>query len=344
MRHRRRSSRGRTELAGAAARGGDADADADALALAAAIAASELNDGLLWPIADTGAEREASGGSTDASAPTGHGLGDNTRQSDAAAEAPVPTGAGPGGTIRPKRDNPAAQRRARQHKGAHDAPAASNSDKREPRFGPPNARVDPSAEHPSWRLVELPPAAEWAPTAFDGRAASPILVLFRQEMRLADHPALHAAAATGRPVVPAFILPAPSEQGGWPLAGAAKLWLHHALNNLQHSLKAAYGSALVLRDGGGGGGGGGGLAALVALAEDVGAGSVYWNMCYEPWVREADDAAASVLSGMGMQVRTFHKVGTWRGGRRRLRARRPAPLIVHTSNQMGSGSTPRPPS
>ena len=55
-------------------------------------------------------------------------------------------------------------------------------------------------------------------------------------MRLEDNPALVAAAATNRPVIPVYVQPALDEEGGWPLAGAARYWQHHALNQLQHSL------------------------------------------------------------------------------------------------------------
>ena len=34
--------------------------------------------------------------------------------------------------------------------------------------------------------------------------AAPVLVWFRNDLRLSDHPALHAAAATGRPILPLF--------------------------------------------------------------------------------------------------------------------------------------------
>ena len=34
---------------------------------------------------------------------------------------------------------------------------------------------------------------------------SPIILWFRRDLRLADHPALTAACASGRPVIPLFI-------------------------------------------------------------------------------------------------------------------------------------------
>ena len=50
----------------------------------------------------------------------------------------------------------------------------------------------------------------------------PVIVWFRQDLRLADNPALSAAADSGRPVIPLFILDdeTPSA-GGWTAALAA---------------------------------------------------------------------------------------------------------------------------
>ena len=54
---------------------------------------------------------------------------------------------------------------------------------------------------------------------------------FRNDLRLADNPAL--SAASGNDVLPIFILdPKDSENMGQ----ASKLWLHHSLNKLNESL------------------------------------------------------------------------------------------------------------
>jgi hypothetical protein len=48
--------------------------------------------------------------------------------------------------------------------------------------------------------------ASCPPTAAPGWGGRPpVIVWFRRDLRLADHPALHAAAASGRPVLPVFI-------------------------------------------------------------------------------------------------------------------------------------------
>ena len=55
--------------------------------------------------------------------------------------------------------------------------------------------------------------------------SSPVLLWFRNDLRLADNPALLAALQGGRPVVPVFIW-APDEEKPWTPGGASKWWLH----------------------------------------------------------------------------------------------------------------------
>ena len=64
---------------------------------------------------------------------------------------------------------------------------------------------------------------------------SPLIVWFRQDLRVADNPALHAAAESGRPVVPLYILD-DDTPGEWKPGGAARWWLHHSLAALRDAL------------------------------------------------------------------------------------------------------------
>ena len=74
----------------------------------------------------------------------------------------------------------------------------------------------------------------------------PVIVWFRQDLRLDDNVAL-AAAATGGPVVPVYIFDE-AACGAWAPGGASRWWLHHSLEALGDRLKAV-GSRLVLRRG-----------------------------------------------------------------------------------------------
>lgn len=64
---------------------------------------------------------------------------------------------------------------------------------------------------------------------------SPSIVWFRDDLRLADHPALRAAVDRGEPVVGLYVLDEESE-GIRPLGGAARWWLHHSLASLAERL------------------------------------------------------------------------------------------------------------
>ena len=74
---------------------------------------------------------------------------------------------------------------------------------------------------------------------------------FRQDLRLADNPALCAACERGD-IIPVYIL---DDDGAdsWKMGGASRWWLHHALADLSSSLKQSlqlfHGDALtILRD------------------------------------------------------------------------------------------------
>src|SRR4029079_5355445 len=75
----------------------------------------------------------------------------------------------------------------------------------------------------------------------------PVIVWFRDDLRLSDHPALHAAAETGADVVCLYVLDEESAAVR-PLGGAARWWLAQSLRTLAAGL-AKVGAQLVLRKG-----------------------------------------------------------------------------------------------
>ena len=64
----------------------------------------------------------------------------------------------------------------------------------------------------------------------------PSLVWFRDDLRLADNPALRAAADRDEPVIGVYVLDEASP-GVRPLGGAARWWLHHSLSELDERLR-----------------------------------------------------------------------------------------------------------
>ncbi|WP_395244344.1 cryptochrome/photolyase family protein [Agromyces sp. MMS24-K17] len=124
----------------------------------------------------------------------------------------------------------------------------------------------------------------------------PTLVWFRDDLRVADHPALHAAIERGRPVVAAYVLDEASA-GVRPLGGAARWWLHGSLAALAADLDDL-GIPLVLRRG---------PAAHVVrdLVAESGADAVTWNRRYGAAEREVDSGLKAGLRAEGIEVRSF---------------------------------------
>ncbi len=141
----------------------------------------------------------------------------------------------------------------------------------------------------------------------------PVIVWFRQDLRLADNPALHAAAESGRAVLPVFILDDESP-GPWRPGGAARWWLHHSLASLQADLHKA-GVSLILRRGRAD-------EALAQLVAETNADTVYWNRAVEPWAIALERQIVAGLEARNVTVRSFgaallaepHSVQTKSGG------------------------------
>ncbi len=125
---------------------------------------------------------------------------------------------------------------------------------------------------------------------------SPVIVWFRRDLRIADNPALMAAAETGRPVVPLYILD--DAPGPWTMGGAARWWLDGSLRCLQSKL-SALGAPLTLRCGPS-------AEVLAKVVAETGATAVYWNRCYEPDTIARDTEIKRDLKGQGLNVESFN--------------------------------------
>ena len=125
----------------------------------------------------------------------------------------------------------------------------------------------------------------------------PVIVWFRQDLRLRDNAALHAALARGPAVVPVYIHDQAGE-GDWPAGGASRWWLHHSLAALDASLRER-GSQLIVRAGPSG-------EVLSDLITETGADAVYWNRRYEPAVIARDKTIKADLVSAGVEARSFN--------------------------------------
>ena len=72
---------------------------------------------------------------------------------------------------------------------------------------------------------------------------STTILLFRQDLRLHDHPALTAAAQRGD-VLPVFIYDE-HVAGEWGFGGASQWWLHESLTSLSASIESLGGHLLL---------------------------------------------------------------------------------------------------
>ncbi|MFM1895142.1 MAG: hypothetical protein RLZZ385_216 [Pseudomonadota bacterium] len=127
----------------------------------------------------------------------------------------------------------------------------------------------------------------------------PIAIMwFRQDLRLADNPALLAAARQGA-VLPVYILD-DVNPGDWRMGAASRWWLHQSLTRLKESLDNRL---LLLR--------GDPRQLLPLLARSHQAEAVYWNRCYEPWRQQRDSAIKQNLRDSGIAVHSSKASLLW---------------------------------
>jgi deoxyribodipyrimidine photo-lyase len=141
------------------------------------------------------------------------------------------------------------------------------------------------------------------------------IILFRNDLRLADNPALHHALAQGKKILPVFIYEDHFDSGNEAnferLGAATKLWLHYSLKSLSESI-SKYGSKLLILKGKQ-------KVVLNALIDkfENSISSVYWNRRYEPHhikldtelkkflTHEADENAEIEARGQYLEVKSF---------------------------------------
>lgn len=124
----------------------------------------------------------------------------------------------------------------------------------------------------------------------------PAVVWFRDDLRVADNPALDAAARTGRPVVCVYVWDEQSP-GLRPPGGAARWWLHHSLTSLDADLGERGSRLVVLR--------GPAEPTIAAVLGDLDAGAVFWNRRYGGPERRIDTAVKAAAREAGVEAESF---------------------------------------
>ncbi|MES2197688.1 MAG: deoxyribodipyrimidine photo-lyase [Pseudomonadota bacterium] len=129
------------------------------------------------------------------------------------------------------------------------------------------------------------------------KSASPHIVWFRDDLRLSDHPALHAASSNGAPVICLYVLDEVSHAQLRPLGGAARWWLAQSLRALQASLTVA-GSQLVLRRGPA-------AKVIASVVRETGADAVFWNEIAQAPHRAVAEQVEAALQAIGVAAESF---------------------------------------
>jgi deoxyribodipyrimidine photo-lyase len=111
----------------------------------------------------------------------------------------------------------------------------------------------------------------------------PVIMWFRQDQRLADHPALTAAAAAGE-IIPVYILD-DETPGEWCWGGASRWWLHKSLSALDLPWVLRRGRADV---------------ELENLIKESGATSLHFTRDYAPWSGALEQRIKAICDANGV--------------------------------------------
>jgi len=125
-----------------------------------------------------------------------------------------------------------------------------------------------------------------------------VIVWMRQDLRLSDNPALHAAAARGE-VLPVYVFDQ-DVAGDFLIGDSSKWWLHQSLLSIQKECH----NTIVLSQGDS-------IKTLLKLVRKYKATAVYWNKCYEPWSIKQEKNLEKELVELGIDHQSFNASLLW---------------------------------
>lgn len=112
----------------------------------------------------------------------------------------------------------------------------------------------------------------------------PLIIWFKNDLRLLDNPIINYAARTNKPLIPIYIL---DKTETWQPGATSRLWLHYSLNSLNKDLNTI-GSQLIIRQGNS-------LKIIQDLIAETNADEIIWNQRYEPHLASRDEKIISQL-------------------------------------------------
>jgi deoxyribodipyrimidine photo-lyase len=125
----------------------------------------------------------------------------------------------------------------------------------------------------------------------------PVIVWFRDDLRLSDNLALWRAADSGAPMVCVYVL----DEGSVslrPLGGASRWWLHHSLVALSGELARRGAELFVLR--------GPTEPVIRGLFDALKPGAVFWNRRYEPHAVALDARLKAKAAAQAIRAESFN--------------------------------------
>lgn len=123
----------------------------------------------------------------------------------------------------------------------------------------------------------------------------PVIVLIRRDLRLADNPALYAAAASGQPLLIVLAWDGGAGQD-WAAGAVAQSWYIANAACLQKNLRSRYGNNLIVRRGSP-------LTVLRELQLEVQASAVHLNAGHDPPALDEELAIQQLCAELGIECR-----------------------------------------
>lgn len=124
----------------------------------------------------------------------------------------------------------------------------------------------------------------------------PVVVWFRNDLRLADHRALSAAVAAGAPIVFVYILD-DETPGAWKRGGASRWWLSKSLAALSARIAERSGKLILRR--------GNVAKVLPELVSDCKASAVYFSRAYEPYSVALEEILKAKFDAEGVAFKRY---------------------------------------
>lgn len=124
----------------------------------------------------------------------------------------------------------------------------------------------------------------------------PVILIFQQDLRIQDNPALIEAIKKNKPIIPIYVLDDASDKN-WKMGRASKVWLEFSLKSLQESLKEI-GLKLILRKGK--------LdEELKQIIKETNAREIFFNRHYEPNSFLSDDRLEELFKRSSLDFHSY---------------------------------------